>query len=174
MNRQSDKLKKPKFSFRKIYNKIVVIVKNIVSKIRDFWNSILKFLKAIRDKTVDAKTAVMEKYTKVTEFINDEENRVMFGFLKIQSGLVLKHLKPTKYKIHVKAGVDEPDVMGKILAIVAMTNAFLNLKFDFQPVFDENIFEGDILLKGRLRVYTLGRIALRVYRNKQFRKLIKK
>ena len=149
--------------FQKITNKI----KSIFLKIRD---TIIN----IYHKMIKLKDSITDKIKYFNENINTEENRKLFKFLWSQVKIILKHIAPRKYKIYIKYGADEPDVTGKVISYVAIANAFFNMNLNFVPVFDESVFEGKIYLRGRIRVFTMLIIAFRVYRNKQFKKMIKK
>lgn len=143
-------------------------------KIKLLFIKIRNTIKGIGDRTIRLYNFVSEKVKFYQDNINTQENKELLKFLWAQVKVLLKHLKPKRYRIYVKFGTPEPDVTGKILAYTSIANSFLNLKLDLVPVFDENVFEGEIFLKGRIRVITLLLIAFRVYRNKQFRIILKK
>ena len=46
------------------------------------------------------------------------------------------------------------------------------INMNITPDFNEKILEGDIYIKGRVRIYKLLMIVFRVYRNKRFRELV--
>lgn len=155
---------------RKISSKIKLIflkIKSIILKIRDT-------IIGIYNKTINLKESITDKIKVFNETINTEENKKLLKFLISQIKIILKHIAPRKYKIFIKYGASEPDVTGKVISYVAIANAFFNIKLNFLPVFDEEIFEGELYLRGRIRVFTMLIIAFRVYRNKQFKKMIKK
>ena len=150
-----------------IYEKITSKIKSIFLKIRD---TIIN----IYNKIINIKASISEKNSYFNENINTEENRILLKFLVSQLKIILKHIAPRKYKIYVKYGSGEPDVTGKVISYVAIANAFFNMNLNFVPVFDEQVLEGELYLRGRIRVFTMLIIAFRVYRNKQFKKMIKK
>lgn len=155
---------------RKISSKIKLIflkIKSIILKIRDT-------IIGIYHNTIDLKETITDKIKVFNETINTEENRKLLKFLISQIKIILKHIAPRKYKIFIKYGASEPDVTGKVISYVAIANTFFNIKLNFVPVFEEEIFEGELYLRGRIRVFTMLIIAFRVYRNKQFKKMIKK
>jgi len=150
------------------------IVENITKKIKTIFLRIRDTIVKIFNKIISLKDSIAEKIQYFNENINTEENRILLKFLISQVKIILKHIAPRKYKIYVKYGADEPDVTGKVISYVAIANAFFNLNLNFVPVFDEQVLEGEIYLRGRIRVFTMLIIAFRVYRNKQFKKMIKK
>ena len=128
----------------------------------------------IYNKIISIKDSISEKIQYFNENINTEDNRLLLKFLISQIKIVLKHIAPRKYKICIKYGAGEPDVTGKVISYVAIANAFFNLNLNFVPIFDEQVLEGEIYLRGRIRAFTMLIIAFRIYRNKQFKKMIKK
>ena len=61
---------------------------------------------------------------------------------------------------------------GRILGVIAVIYGITGVQFNITPEFDQKVLEGDIYMKGRVRIYRLLLIALRVYKNKRFRKLV--
>jgi len=156
--------------FITIFNKI----KSILNKIKSIFLWIRDTIINIYHKIINLKDSISDKIKYFNETINTEENRKLCKFLLSQVKIILKHIAPRKYKIYIKYGADEPDVTGKVISYVAIANAFFNMNMNFVPVFDEQVLEGEIYLRGRIRVFTMLIIAFRVYRNKQFKKMIKK
>ena len=63
-----------------------------------------------------------------------------------------------------------PAVLG--FGIVSILYGMSGVDLSLEPVFGENVKEGSIFLKGNIRIFTVLVIALRVYRNEQFKKFI--
>lgn len=171
---QPQRHRRKKKQLESVWNRIKQFLKKCFDKIRGFYQKIMQFLRSALQKLSDTKVSLQEKYEKVVTFINDEENHILYGFLKEQIVLVIKHIRPSKYRIYARIGSEEPDILGKILALSAIVTSVLNIKAEIEPAFGETIFEGEIFAKGRVRVITVGRIALKIYRNKQLKKLMKR
>ena len=63
-----------------------------------------------------------------------------------------------------------PAVLG--FGIVSILYGMSGVDLSLEPVFGENVKEGSIFLKGNIRIFSVLVIALRVYRNEQFKKFI--
>ncbi len=61
--------------------------------------------------------------------------------------------------------------MGKVLAYISIFYGMSGVDLSLEPVFGENIKEGSIFLKGNICIFSVLVIALRVYRNEQFKSL---
>jgi len=135
--------------------------KNILKKIK------LKTIKAIKTKDT-----LKAKIDEIKTAIEDEPNKEMFRFLLEQFKLLLHEIKPVKQDINIHYGCEDPYITGKILVYASMFYGFIGIDMNITPDFEQEIIEGSIYLKGRIRIYKLLLIAFRVYRNDRFRKLV--
>ena len=135
--------------------------KNILKKIK------LKTIKAIKTKDT-----LKAKIDEIKTAIEDEPNKEMFRFLLEQFKLLLHEIKPVKQDINIHYGCEDPYITGKILVYASIFYGFIGIDMNITPDFEQEIIEGSIYLKGRIRIYKLLLIAFRVYRNDRFRKLV--
>ena len=139
------------------------------------YTKIKEIIKLIRDtvkKISGAADRLKEKVSKAKEFVTDEDNKALFHFLVEQLKALIKVIKPRKYRINARIGFEDPATMGKVLAYVSILYGMSGVDLSLEPVFGENVKEGSIFLKGNIRIFTVLVIALRVYRNEQFKKFI--
>lgn len=98
--------------------------------------------------------------------------RHFFIFFVEQLKTLIKVIRPKKYRINARLGFEDPATMGKVLAYISIFYGMSGVDLSLEPVFGENIKEGSIFLKGNIRIFSVLVIALRVYRNEQFKKFI--
>lgn len=153
--------------------------RSFFNKVKDkcfvIYTKIKEIIKLIRDtvkKISGAADRLKEKVSKAKEFVTDEDNRALFHFLVEQLKALIKVIKPKKYRINARIGFEDPATMGKVLAYVSILYGMSGVDLSLEPVFGENFKEGSIFLKGNIRIFTVLVIALRVYRNEQFKKFI--
>mgnify|MGYP000301447848 FL=1 len=153
--------------------------RSFFNKVKDkcfvIYTKIKEIIKLIRDtvkKISGAADRLKEKVSKAKEFVTDEDNRALFHFLVEQLKALIKVIKPRKYRINARIGFEDPATMGKVLAYVSILYGMSGVDLSLEPVFGENIKEGSIFLKGNIRIFSVLVIALRVYRNEQFKKFI--
>ena len=153
--------------------------KNFFDKVKDkcfvIYTKIKEIIKLVKDtikKVSGAADRLKEKVSKAKEFVTDEDNRALFHFLVEQLKALIKVIKPKKYRINARIGFEDPATMGKVLAYVSILYGMSGVDLSLEPVFGENVKEGSIFLKGNIRIFTVLVIALRVYRNEQFKKFI--
>lgn len=153
--------------------------KSFFDKVKDkcfvIYTKIKEIIKLIRDtvkKISGAADRLKEKVSKAKEFVTDEDNKALFHFLVEQLKALIKVIKPKKYRINARIGFEDPATMGKVLAYVSILYGMSGVDLSLEPVFGENVKEGSIFLKGNICIFSVLVIALRVYRNEQFKKFI--
>lgn len=138
---------------------------------------IRKLIEKIRDictGTGEAYEAARKKYKKIRAIITDAENQKTFRLLVRQTKSLLRHILPGKLKGYVRFGFDDPYYTGKVLTMISPFYGLYARTFTVEPVFDEKVLEGSLHLKGRIRAAALLMIGLRVFANKNFRRLLKR
>ena len=114
----------------------------------------------------------VEKIDDLKVIINDEENKELVRLIKKELKELIREITPVKYDINVRYGCEEPYMTGRILGVIAVIYGITGVQFNITPEFEQKVLEGDIYMKGRVRIYRLLLIALRVYKNNRFRKLV--
>lgn len=153
--------------------------KSFFDKVKDkcfvIYTKIKEIIKLIKDtvkKVSGAADRLKEKVSKAKEFVTDEDNKALFHFLVEQLKALVKVIRPNKYRINARLGFEDPATMGKVLAYISIFYGMSGVDLSLEPVFGENTKEGSIFLKGNIRIFSVLVIALRVYRNEQFKKFI--
>lgn len=153
--------------------------RSFFNKVKDkcfvIYTKIKEIIKLIRDtvkKISGAADRLKEKVSKAKEFVTDEDNKALFHFLVEQLKALIKVIRPKKYRINARIGFEDPATMGKVLAYVSILYGMSGVDLSLEPVFGENVKEGSIFLKGNICIFSVLVIALRVYRNEQFKKFI--
>ena len=152
---------------------------NFFDKVKDkcfvIYTKIKEIINLVKDtvkKVSGAADRLKEKVKKAKEFVTDEDNKALFHFLVEQLKTLIKVIRPKKYRINARLGFEDPATMGKVLAYISIFYGMSGADLSLEPVFGENIKEGSIFLKGNIRIFSVLVIALRVYRNEQFKKFI--
>ena len=177
-----DELKKPENVSQKMIDKkdshsetckktgIMQKISDIFDKIKSIAAKVKITFKNIKNKQENLSDKIRNFNSKIT----DENNRKLVGFLWEQTKLVIAKVKPSKFKGHIRFGFDEPDITGRAAMYAAVLYGFLGLDFDIIPDFENEILEGEVYLKGSVQLFGIVVIALRVYTNELFKKIILK
>ena len=63
---------------------------------------------------------------------------------------LLKFLRPKKLTGNLHFGFEDPSVTGKVLAVLGALYPFYGEHIRINPDFENEIFEGDVLVKGNI------------------------
>lgn len=152
-------VKKEKISiYQKIKNKIISIKNKIIYRFKSICGKIRKTISKIKD---------------FKEFINDEHTKRVFVLVKGELFKLIKYIRPRKVKGYLKFGFADPSTTGKALGIYFAIMKKSPKKFSINPDFENKIFETDLFLKGRIRLYYVIYILIKIYLNKDFKYVLK-
>ena len=73
---------------------------------------------------------------------------------------------------HVLFGMEDPATTGRILSYVCLLFPLYGEHLEVQADFEQKVLEADVRMRGRIRVFTVLRIALRLYRDKNVRHVL--
>ncbi len=151
----------------KIKKNIFLIIKN---KIIDIIQKIIALIQKIKV----TKETITKKSKEISDMINDPKNREMVAFLWVQVKKLLTILKPKKVEAYIHFGLKDAETTGKAAMYAASLYGFIGKNITIYPDFEQEIIEGNIYIKGSIQLFPIAIIALKVYRNKQVRKYIKR
>lgn len=151
--------KKPRFIMRRLCDKLKSILQSLCAK-----------LHSIQEKLLGLK----EKKDQIVAFFQDDANRATIRLARRQIWKLVKHLLPRSINGRVRFGFDDPYTTGQILTYVSPFYGLYAGKVELIPVFEESVLEGNLQLKGRVRIGTVLAIAGRMLLDKNFRRLLKK
>lgn len=146
-----------------LYEKIQALIEKTVKKIMD----------AIRNIS-EKKLMISNRIDQVMEVLRNQENQKTFKLILRQIGRLFKHILPKKLSGRVRFGFDDPYTTGQILTYISPFYGLYARTFSIEPVFDENVLEGEVRFRGRIRFGSLLWIVIRIFLDKNFRKLLKR
>ena len=115
---------------------------------------------------------ICEKASSLREAVEDEENQKAFRLLISRGKYLLHHLRFRKFEGRLKFGFDDPAMMGRILGVLSLFYPLYGESFTLTPVFDHTVFEGEIALKGHVRLIHILIAAIQLMINKKIRGLV--
>lgn len=115
----------------------------------------------------------MENIRYYTGILQGETFQKAFQNAKSQLLRILKMLKPRKCRVNLIIGLDDPAGTGQITAIYGMLYPLIGHHVFLQTDFEEKIVEGDLYIKGKITVIVFLIAALKLYMDKNVRKLLK-
>lgn len=117
--------------------------------------------------------STMENIRYYANLLQGETFRSAFQNAKRQLIRILKIVRPHKCSINLLIGLDDPSSTGQIMAIYGMLYPLVGRHVFLQADFEEKIVEGDLYIKGKITVIVFLIAALKLYMDKNIRKLLK-
>lgn len=148
----------------------------IPGKIREIFKKIKSFFANIRytiRKFCDKIKSASETAAYYREILEGEPFRNSFSLCKGELAAIAKSLKPDRFEARMVVGLEDPAATGQVLAVCGMLYPLLGGHLDVAGDFEKKRLEGHVSLKGKVRVFTFLRTAVKVYFSKDIRKLVK-
>ncbi len=109
------------------------------------------------------------------ELLQSEEFKSCLSFVTGKTGKLLRHILPKRIRGYLLFGTGQPDQTGYVLGMISIIRGMRGYdKFHIEADFERQIVEGKIQCKGRLRLATVGILALQIYQKKELKELISK
>lgn len=143
------------------------ILRSIFAKIKRIFENMQYTIQNICDK-IKSVSDTIEYYRGVIE---GEPFRRSFALCKKELWSIAKSLKPDRFEAALVVGTDDPAATGEILAVCGMLYPILGPKVNVAGDFERKRLVGRVFIKGKLRFFTFVRAAVRIYFNKDIRKL---
>ena len=149
--------------WKKKLQQLIRKIKSIPKKIRYIFRKICGTIKKIK-----------EKITEIYEFLKDEAVWQALKDVKAELKNLLGHMRPRKVKGYVHFGFENPATTGTVCGMIYSFYGVLPKKLKITTDFEQQILDGDILIKGRIYVFYLLIRALKIYKNPNIKKVLEK
>lgn len=115
---------------------------------------------------------ICEKASSLRETVEDEENQKAVCLLISRVKYLLHHLRFRKFEGRLAFGFEDPAMVGRILGVLSLFYPLYGESFTITPVFDHTVFEGEIALKGHVRLIHILIAVIQLMMNKKIRGLV--
>ena len=119
----------------------------------------------------------MEKIRDNVEYYKErltaEENRLFLKRTKERIFAVLKSIKPKVLTARVVCGTGSPDTTGYVCAVYGMLYPVIEDRISFTADFENKVLDGELSVKGKVRVATLVRHGIKILLDKQLKLFLK-
>ena len=155
--------------------------KGIFSKLAEFLRALFRTIGQVFRKIRYTIHNICDKIRNVRENIGyyhsvltSEEGHATLALVKRELGNLFKHIAPRKFKLDLHFGFEDPSTTGQVMGIAGMLYPLWNYDITLRPDFEQKVMAGKVYIRGRIRVFTLIRIAWRGYFNKNLKKVLAK
>ena len=129
----------------------------------------LKNLKCTFQRFCDKIKRMVKRYREMKAFALDERTKAAVSLVWKQAGILLGQALPRKIRGRLHFGTEDPALTGQILGAIGIFYPLFMDNVKVEPDFEDPALDGELSLKGRLRIVTVLRIAWRLYRDKNVR-----
>lgn len=143
-------------------------IKDFILNIKKKWYNFKRFVKEKIDQWNKIKKYI-KYYWKVLNHPSVKPTLKLFLDLMIK---MMKHVWPRKWRLKIKYGDEDPYLTGKVHGYICMARGLFQREIDFTPVWDENVFEFDGYVKGRIQLIVFLMFAFKIFANRHLRKLV--
>lgn len=135
------------------------------------------FLKKIQSKIRKIKFTIQGTCDKIKYYyrlLQAKSTKNALADIKYRLRKILKHIFPRKIQGVLHIGFEDPSWTGRALGAAAVFYPKYGKQISITPCFDRRILEGQLDVRGRIRVGTLLWHALKLYMNKEVKQLYKR
>ena len=166
---------------RRLFWRLMETVKRFTRKLigkisgffRDFHQSLKRIPKIwteIKNKLADGR----KSFERMREILTNEENREVFRLLVSRGKKLFRHVRPRKIKGKLQFGFSDPYRTGQVLTAVSPFYGLYAKELELIPDFEHEVLKGEISVKGRIRMGVVLWTGIRLFLNKNFRRLLKR
>lgn len=148
---------------------ILKIIRDIFQKIKSFFENIRYTIGKFCDKI----GSISCKIAYYRDILEGEPFKRALSLCKGELLSIAKSLKPDQFEAQLVVGLADPASTGEVLAVCGMLYPLLGGHVDVAGDFENKRLEGRVFIKGKLRFFTFLRVALKIYFNRDIKKLIR-
>ena len=113
--------------------------------------------------------ANIKKYIGIIQTVEFKE---AFELCKGSLARLFRMIKPRKLKISGKVGMTSPDQTGYVCAAIGVISPFFKKQIHVIPDFDDFVIKGNVLIKGRIYIFVVLIVGIKVFFDKNIRKVV--
>lgn len=147
--------------------------KSFVKTIKEMVQSILNSIKCTFQKICDKIKEGICLKDKIVEFLTNKTHQLALLRIKKELIWLKRFFKIKDGEIRLKLGFEDPAATGQALAGLSVLYALLEGRVYVEPDFEEKCLEGNVDLKGRLRLIHLAILAIKILLDENVRQTYK-
>ncbi len=124
------------------------------------------------EKNDTGNASIASKIKRLKDLTNKKSFKNAYSLCKDELLKLIKHVLPRKWEITGYVGFDDPYKTGEMLAFLGSIYALIYRHVDIKGNFDSEEKDVKINFKGRITLFTVLMIGIKIYFNKNIRKVI--
>ena len=167
-----------KGALRRLFEKLRDVIGKIKALFMKIKSAVLGFTGNLRctfEKICGKIRKMADSAGEIRAFLKAEENREVFRRVAGEGKKLILHILPRKLSGNIIFGLADPAATGQALAVLGILYPVIKERLRVTPVFENRLYlKGDLYLKGRIRVFSLLIILLRIWFDKKFRAMLRR
>lgn len=159
----------PKEEKKSLWEKVKDKLIAWIEKLKFSFSEICGKLRQIEEK----RQWLLEKWDWLLQVVHDPKNQASVRLILRQIKKIFRHILPKKGSVSLVFGREDPYLMGKLLGYAGAAYPFTHQFLTLHPVFGENRLEGEVHIRGRIRLGVILGCVLRLLLNKNIRQKLK-
>lgn len=152
-------------------------IRKLIGKISGFFRNFHQSVKRLPKIWTEIKNKLADgrkSFERMREILTNEENREVFRLLVSRGKKLFRHVRPKKIKGKLQFGFSDPYRTGQVLTAVSPFYGLYAKELELIPDFEHEVLKGEISVKGRIRMGVVLWTGIRLFLNKNFRRLLKR
>lgn len=152
-----------------LWTKIKNRIKALYDRLMSIRENIQYTIRSICDKI----KAILNNITYYIDLVRGEEFRQAFALSRKELFRVLSSIRPRKWKLDLEAGLGDPASTGQLFSFYGMLYPWIGKNILLHADFENKRLEANGFLKGRVTIMILLIAGLRLYLNKNLKRVIR-
>ncbi len=112
------------------------------------------------------------KLKRVARWLSEEENRDSLQLVLRETGYLLRHGRFRAIYGSLRFGLSDPYLMGKLLSLLSIFYPVYGKDLALYPEFEKDCFDGELHVRGYIRLWHVLVVLIRLLLNRQIRTLL--
>lgn len=117
------------------------------------------------------KTFSFEKLSSIIKFMRAAETRYVIRTVRMELRQLIRYLAPRKVRGQLVIGTGDPSSTGLLIGGLSLFPFVYQEGVSVTPDFDEKILQAEGMIRGRIRVLYFVKLCIRLYRDRELRKM---
>lgn len=109
---------------------------------------------------------------RIARWLSEEENRESLQLVLREAAYLLKHGRFRRLYGKLHFGLSDPYLMGKLLSLLSIFYPVYGRELALYPEFERDCFDGELHVRGHIRLWHVLMAAIRLLLNRQLRTLL--
>lgn len=130
-----------------------------------------RFRKKRSKKRKAKKTFSFDRVSSIIKFVRADETRYAIRTAQKELGGLIRYLSPRKVKGQLVIGTGDPSSTGLLIGGLSLFPFVYQEGISVTPDFDEKILQAEGMIRGRIQVLYFVKLCIRLYRDRELRKM---